>query len=728
MNKSKLLILAIFIALIYGFYALNLQQYLDLNYLKDQQQVLTTYAQDYPVESIGLFMLVYIVVTAMSFPGAALLTLLSGAIFGLVTGTIVVSFASTIGATCAFLFSRYLLRDSIKNKFPQKFEAINQGIQKEGAYYLFTLRLVPIFPFFIINAVMGLTTLRTLTFFWVSQLGMLAGTAIYVNAGTELAKIESLSGILSPSIFASFCLLGLFPILAKKIVNVIQKQRVYQGFQKPKSFDANMVIIGAGAAGLVSAYISRAVKAKTVLIEKHKMGGDCLNTGCVPSKAIIRSANVRSEMQRAASFGLNPVHSEVSFHKIMERVHRVIKKIEPHDSIERYCKLGVDCIQGEARITSPWTVEVNGETISTRNIVIATGARPFVPAIPGIDDIDYLTSDTLWNLKENPGRFLVIGGGPIGCELTQALSRLDVQVTQIEKSDRLMKREDPEASEHVYNQFMKDGVTVHLSCKALRFEKDPHTQEKVLIAERKGEIIRVLFDQVLIALGRQANTRHLGLEKIGVQTTATGNIAVNEYLQSSVPNIYACGDVAGPYQFTHAAAHQAWYVAVNGLFGQFKKFKADYRVIPWATYTDPEIARVGLNEQEAIDQNVPYEVTRYGIDDLDRAITDEEDHGFVKVLTKPNSDKILGVTVVGYHAGEVISEFVLAMKQNIGLNAILGTIHIYPTLTESNKYLAGEWKRKRIPTKTLVWVERYHAWKRGESARSSRSLSELSKS
>ena len=711
MKKSKLLILVMFIAAFYGFYALNLQQYLDLNFIKNQQILLVSYFQDYPVMTVGLFMLIYISVTALSFPGAALLTLLSGAIFGLVAGTIIVSFASTIGATCAFLFSRYLLRDSLKKKFPEKFESINKGIEKEGPFYLFTLRLVPVFPFFMINAIMGLTTIKTFTFFWVSQLGMLAGTLIFVNAGTELAKIESLSGILTPPIILSFCLLGVFPLITKKILNWVQHQRVYRGFKKPKVFDANMVVIGAGAAGLVSSYISSAVKAKTILIEKHKMGGDCLNTGCVPSKAIIRSAKVKSEMNRAGEFGLDDVKPTVQFGKVMERVHRVIKKIEPHDSIERYQKLGVECVQGEARLMSPWSIEVNGETITARNIVIATGARPFVPPIPGIEEIDYLTSDTLWDLKDNPGKMIIIGGGPIGCELTQALSRLDVDVTQVEQSERLMKREDPEVSQYVLDQFTREGIQVHLNSQAVRFEK--RQNEKFLIVKKEGIELELAFDQILIAIGRKANTSNMGLEEIGVQTTPQGTIEVNEYLQTRIPNIYACGDVAGPYQFTHTAAHQAWYVAVNGLFGQFKKFKVDYRVIPWATYIDPEVARVGLNEQEAKAQGIPYEITRYGIDDLDRAITDEEDKGFVKVLTQPNSDRILGATIVGYHSGEVISEFVLAMKHGIGLNKILGTIHIYPTLTESNKYLAGEWKRSRVPARLLSWVERFLAWQRG---------------
>lgn len=724
MNRNKLLLCIGLLAIGYLFYALDLQQYLNLAYIKEQQQTFADYYQQNPALVIGGFMAFYVVAAAFSFPGAALLTLLAGAIFGLALGTVIVSFASTIGATLAFLLARYLLRDSVAKRFSKQIKSIDAGIEKDGPFYLFTLRLVPLFPFFVVNSLMGLTSIKVRTYFWVSQLGMLAGTIVYVNAGTELAKLDSLSGILTPPLLLSFALLGIFPILAKKGVSALQAKRALAKFDKPKQFDTNLLVIGAGAAGLVSSYIASATQAKVTLVEKHKMGGDCLNTGCVPSKAILRSAKIKSYIDRADEFGLSEASAQVEFEKVMNRVHRVIKKIEPHDSVERYEGLGVDCVQGEAKLISPWVAEVNGRKISAKNIVIATGARPFVPPIPGLSDIDYLTSDNIWNLKTLPKRLVVLGGGPIGSELTQAFARLGSKVTQVEQAPRLMAREDEDVSIHIQEKFAREGINVRTNCRAEKIEV--RDGEKILIGRVGDQAVEIPFDEILIAVGRAANTKGFGLEELGVRLSERGTIEVDDYLQTNIPSIYAAGDVAGPYQFTHTAAHQAWYVAVNSLFGIAKRFKIDYRVIPWATFTDPEVARVGLNEQEAKAQDIAYEATRYDIDDLDRAIADEEDHGYIKVLTAPGSDKILGVTIVGHHAGDAIAEYVQAMKHNIGLNKILSTIHIYPTLTESNKYVAGEWKKARVPQKVLPWAARFHAWRRGDKSPASHQVQNLS--
>jgi dihydrolipoamide dehydrogenase len=667
------------------------------------------------VQTALVFFVVYVAVTALSLPGAALMTLVAGAIFGLLWGTVIVSFASSIGATLAFLASRFLFRDAIQRRFGDKLRAINQGIEKEGAFYLFTLRLVPAFPFFVINLVMGLTPIPTRTFYWVSQVGMLLGTIVYVNAGTQIGQIESLRGILSPTLLISFALLGVFPLIAKKIVDAIKARKVYADWPRPARFDRNLVVIGAGSAGLVAAYIAAAVKAKVTLIERHKMGGDCLNTGCVPSKALLRSAKLAAQMRRAGEWGIEPVEPRIDFAKVMERVQRVIREIEPHDSVERYTALGVECIEGEAKMTSPWTVEVRTatgtQTLSTRSIVIAAGARPFVPPIPGIEEAGYVTSDTVWNLRELPQRLVVLGGGPIGCELAQAFARVGAHVTQVEMLPRIMIREDPEISAMVADRFRAEGIQVLVNHKAKAFRRE--SGEKVLLAETEGREVRIPFDQVLVAVGRVANTNGYGLEELGIPVTRQRTVEVDEHMRTRYPNIYACGDVAGPYQFTHTAAHTAWYASVNALFGRFRRFRADFSVIPWATFTEPEVARVGLNETEAKEKGVAYEVTTYGIDDLDRAIADGEAHGLVKVLTVPGKDRILGVTLVGEHAGDLIIEYITAMKNGIGLNKILGTIHIYPTLAEANKYAAGNWKRAHAPQGLLRWVERYHAWMRG---------------
>jgi pyruvate/2-oxoglutarate dehydrogenase complex dihydrolipoamide dehydrogenase (E3) component/uncharacterized membrane protein YdjX (TVP38/TMEM64 family) len=714
MNKSKIVLLVLIAVLVTVFFAFDLQHYLTLESLKSQQTTIADYRQTHPLLTIALYAALYIAVTGLSLPGAAILTLAGGAVFGVLWGTLIVSFASTIGATLAFLAARFLLRDWVKSRFSARLQSIDEGVSREGAFYLFTLRLVPVFPFFMINLAMGLTPIKTKTFYWVSQIGMLAGTVVYVNAGTQLAKIDSLSGILSPALIGSFALLGLFPLLAKKMLEFIKQRKVYARWIKPARFDNNLVVIGAGAGGLVSSYIAAAVKAKVTLIEKHKMGGDCLNTGCVPSKALIRSAKFLSHVKRAKEFGIEQAEVNFDFAAVMERVQDIIKTVEPHDSIERYTELGVDVVQGTANIVSPWEVEVTTaegvKTITTRSIVIAAGARPFIPPIPGIEQIDYLTSDTVWNLRELPKRLLVLGGGPIGSELTQTFARLGSQVTQVEKKRRLLVREDSDVSAVVMARFEQEGIDVRVNHTAKEFVVE--NGEKILVAEFQGQTVRIPFDQVLVAVGRAANITGYGVDELGITLSERNTLDTNAFQQTNYPNIFAVGDVAGPYQFTHTAAHQAWYAAVNALFGHFNKFRTDYSVIPWSTFTDPEVARVGLNEQDAQAQGIAYEVSTYGIDDLDRAIADSEAHGFVKVLTVPGKDKILGVTIVGEHAGDLLAEFVLAMKYGIGLNKILGTIHIYPTMAEANKYVAGVWKRAHTPHALLEWVERYHAWRR----------------
>ena len=714
MQVKKLMLLVALILAIATFFFFDLGQYFNLQTLKNQQSAIEAFRAGQPVLATFIYFSIYVLMSALSLPGAALLTLAGGAVFGLVWGAVVVSFASTVGATLAFLISRFLLRDWVAARFGQRLQAVDEGVRREGAFYLFTLRLVPVFPFFVINLLFGLTAMKASVFYWTSQIGMLAGTVVYVNAGTQLARLDSLSGILSPGLLGSFVLLGVFPLLARRIVEAVRKNRVFAGWKKPERFERNLVVIGAGSAGLVTAYIAAAVKAKVTLVEKHKLGGDCLNTGCVPSKALIRSAKLLSRIARAREFGITSATAEFDFATVMERVQSVIRTVEPHDSAERYTSLGVDVVQGAARIVSPWEVEITGEdgtkrTLTTRSIVIAAGARPFVPPIPGIDEVGYLTSDTVWNLRELPRRLVVLGGGPIGSELTQAFARFGAQVTQVEMAPRLLMREDPEVSELVAQRFRAEGVAVLTGHTAKAFLLE--NGQKILVADHAGQEVRIPFDAVLVAVGRAANLKGYGLEELGIPTGRT--VEINEFLQTRFPNIYAAGDVAGPFQFTHTAAHQAWYAAVNALFDPFRKFKADYSVIPWATFVEPEVARVGLNELEAREKGIAYEVTTYGIDDLDRAIADGEAHGFIKVLTVPGKDRILGVTIVGEHAGDLIAEYVLAMKQGIGLNRILGTIHIYPTLAEANKYVAGNWKKAHAPERLLAWVERFHAWRRG---------------
>jgi pyruvate/2-oxoglutarate dehydrogenase complex dihydrolipoamide dehydrogenase (E3) component/uncharacterized membrane protein YdjX (TVP38/TMEM64 family) len=707
---KKLALIAAIAAFVAAFFVFDLREYFSLDYFRSQQAAIDAHYRAQPLQTAAIYFLIYVVVTGLSLPGAAVMTLVGGAIFGLLWGTVIVSFASTIGATLAFLASRFLLRDWVQAKFGDKLKPVNDGVARDGAFYLFALRLVPAFPFVAINLVMALTPMRTWTYLWVSQLGMLAGTIAYVYAGTQLGEFR-----LSVGLLLAFTILGLFPLIAKKLLDAIKARRVYARWTRPAKFDRNLVVIGAGSAGLVSAYIAAAVKAKVTLIEKHRMGGDCLNTGCVPSKALIRTARLLDQIRRSKQYGIRMATADFDFADAMKRVQRVVKAIEPHDSVERYTKLGVECLQGEAKLTSPWTVEVKTptgtQTLTTRAVVIAAGARPFVPPIPGIEHTGYLTSDTIWDLREQPKRLVVLGGGPIGCELAQCFARLGSQVTQVEMLPRILIREDPEVSEMVAARFRSEGISVLTGHKATAFRSENGGQ--VLVAEHGGREVCVPFDQLLVAVGRVANTEGYGLEELGIPLTKARTVETDEFLRTIYPNITACGDVAGPYQFTHTASHQAWYAAVNALFGGLKKFRADYSVIPWATFTDPEVARVGLNETEAKDKKIPYETTIYDIGDLDRAIADSAAHGMVKVLTVAGEDKLLGATIVGEHAAELIVEYIAAMRHSFGLNKILGTIHIYPTFAEANKYAAGTWKRAHAPAGFLRWIERYHAWRRG---------------
>ena len=706
----KLLIVALVLTGITAFVFFDLGRYLSFEYFKAQRDAIDAYVAASPLQAALLFFITYVAVTGLSLPGAAVMTLVAGAVFGLLWGTVIVSFAASIGATLAFLTSRFVLRDWVQSKFADKLKTINAGFAKEGPYYLFALRLVPIFPFFAINLAMGLTPMRAPTFYWVSQLGMLPGTLLYVYAGTQLGRFQ-----ITWQLALALVLLGIFPLIAKKTMDALNARKVYRRWERPRSFDRNLVVIGGGSAGLVSAYIAAAVKAKVTLVEQERMGGDCLNTGCVPSKTLIRSAKLLAQMRRASELGLTASNIGCDFAAVMERVQRVVKAIEPNDSVQRYEQLGVECLSGHARLTSPWSVDIaltegGTRTLTAKSIVIAAGARPLVPPIPGLGEVNPLTSETVWALRTLPKRLVVLGGGPIGSELAQCFARFGSEVTIVEMLPRLLIREDPEISELVTQRFREEGIALLLGHKAKSVVAD--ATGKTLVVEHDGEEKRIAFDELLCAVGRLPNTEGYGLDALEIPLTPAKTVQTNDYLQTMYPNIYACGDVAGPYQFTHTASHQAWYAAVNALFGRFRKFRADYSVIPWATFTEPEVARVGLNETEAKERNIQYEVTRFGFDELDRAITDNEAHGILKVLTVPGKDRILGATLAGPHAGDLIIELILAMRHGLGLEKLLGTIHIYPTLVEANKYAAGTWKRAHVKPGVLRLLKRYQTWMR----------------
>lgn len=710
---------AVVIALVSAFFTLGWHRYLSLDNLQSHRAMLAAGVAAHPVAAATVYFVAYVAMAGLSLPGATILTLAGGAIFGFGWGLVLVSFASTIGATLAFLFARFLLQEGVRRRFGARLAPIDAGIRRDGAFYLFALRLVPAFPFFIVNLLMGLTPIRVGTFYWVSQVGMLPATVVYVYAGTQIGQLTSLSGILSPELLVAFVLLAVFPFLARRGLEAIETRKAYANWKRPARYDADIVVIGAGSAGLVTAYIGAAVQAKVVLVERHRMGGDCLNTGCVPSKALIRSAKAMAELRRAGDFGIRGATGEVDFAAVMARVRHVIGEIAPHDSVERYRSLGVDCVAGEACIVTPWEVDVRSpdgsvRRIATRRIVIASGARPVVPPIPGLAEAAPLTSDTVWSLPALPRRLVVLGGGPIGCELAQAFARLGSAVTLVEMGARILPREDEDAARHVAAALIAEGVSVLTGHRAVSVRSGAHNDKALRVSGPQGEH-DVGFDEILVAVGRRANVEGIAVSDMALALSAQGTVGVNEFLETNYPNIYACGDVAGPYQFTHTASHMAWYAAVNALFGRFRRFRVDYSVIPWCTFTDPEVARVGLNEQEARECGIAHEVVTYGIDDLDRAIVDGDAKGLVKVLVRPGSDRILGATIAGPRAGDLIAEFVLAMRHDIGLNALLGTIHVYPTLMEANKYVAGAWKRGTVTSGQREFLAAFHRWQRGEA-------------
>lgn len=708
-NHGRIAILAAIAAIIALGVASGLTDYLSLDSLKARRDELTGLVEARPLLMLGLFFLVYVAATSVSFPGAGVLTVAGGAIFGLWLALVTVSFASVLGAVLAFLGSRYLFRDWVKRRFGARLEAVDRGIEQDGIFYLLALRLNPAIPYFLVNLGMGLTRIPVLKYALVSQIGMLPATFVYVNAGTQLGRIESLSDVASPGLIGSLVLLSLFPIIGKFAADALRKRRVYRGWKKPRRFDRNLIVIGAGAGGLVTAYIAAAVRAKVTLIEAHRMGGDCLNTGCVPSKALIRTARLAHEIRRADRFGLEPGEPHIRFPAVMQRLRDIIRQIEPADSVERYTALGVDVRTGYARIVNPWTVEVNGKRLTSRAIVIAAGAEPVIPPIPGLETSGYLTSDTIWDSlgarEALPQRLLIIGGGPIGVEMAQAFARLGAGVTLVEGGERILPKEDPDVAETIAAILREEGVDLRTGHAAVRCER------RTLVARSGDEEISLPYDDLIVAVGRKPRLKGYGLEALGLDTDRP--LETNGWLETPFPNIYAVGDVAGSYQFTHAASHQAWHAAVNALFGAFKRFRVDYRVLPWVTFTDPEVAHVGHNEESARAAQVQFEVVRYSLDHLDRAVTESSGRGFVKLLVEPGKDRILGATIVGHNAGELISPIALAMKHRIGLKKLLGTVHAYPTMAEANKMAAGEWRKTHKPERLLAWVERYHRWRRG---------------
>lgn len=658
-----------------------------------------------PGIAVAWFAAAYVAMTALSLPGAMAFTILVGSLFGFWLGAVLVSFSSVAGATISFVIARYLLRDAVETRFPLAVAKINRGVAEDGARYLFALRLIPIVPFFLVNLAMGLTRMPVVTFAWVSQLGSLPGTLVYVNAGQQLATIESASDILSARLVLAFTALAALPFAAKAGNGWWSRRMRMRRWQRPRRLDYDLIVIGGGSAGLVSAYLAAAARARVALVEQEEMGGDCLNTGCIPSKALIRSAKLAKEGVHAEAFGLRG-HLEPDFDAIMQRIRTVIATIAPHDSAERYQALGVDVVKAHATVVDPWTVDTGGRRLTARRLLIATGAEPFIPPIPGLAEVDPLTSDTIWDLSAQPQRLLVLGGGPIGCELAQSFARLGTETTLIETLPSILSREDDDVGALLHRLLSEDGVTVIVGVAVTSFAKNGH----VTVA-RLSDGRSLVFDRVIVAVGRRPRTTGFGLESLGL--LEDGRLIVDERLQTLIPTIYAAGDVIGRLQFTHAASHYAWFATMNALFGRVKAWNARTKAFPAVTYTDPEAARVGLSEKEARSLGIAYEVTRYDLSRHDRAVTEGATEGFVKVLTVPGRDRILGATIVGTRAGEMLGEFTLAMQHDLGLNAVLRTIHPYPGWTDAAKAAAGVWRKQHVPAWLLGVSARILAWSRG---------------
>ena len=709
--RAGLVLLALWLALVLG---LEPARRLDLVAVQQALGDWQAWRAGQPVQAAVLFAAVYLAVATLALPGAAVLSLVGGALFGLGWGTALVLVCATVGATASMLISRHLLGPWVAGRWGAQLQAVQDGLARDGARFLLSLRLLPVVPFFLLNLLMGLVPLRTRTYLWVSALGMLPATVVYVNAGQALAQIRSLDGLLSPAVLASLVLLAALPWVSRAIAGRTGSARqgaVAAAARKPRRFDRNLIVIGGGAGGLVTAYMAAALKARVTLVEAERLGGDCLYTGCVPSKALIHAARTAEQVRQAHRVGVKVGAPEIDWPAIARHLQSAVQAIEPHDSIERYTGLGVDVVQGRARLLDPWTVEIQTaqglQRLSARHIVLATGAEPVRPELPGLEQLPHACTDTLWRqLAERPQlprRMLVLGGGAVGCELAQAFARLGVALTLVEQGAQLLAREDEDVAAAALEALQASGVQVHLSSRALRCEDG-----RVWLQTPQGEQA-VATDFVLAALGRRPRLQGLGLESLGLEVSH--GLATDASQRTAVPSLLAVGDAAGPWQLTHAAAHQGWHAALNALLGL--RLRADRAPMPQTLFLDPEIARIGLNEREVRARGLAHDCTRFDLAGLDRAITDGQTTGFIKLITAPGSDRLLGVTIVGAQAGELLAEYALAMRHGLGLNKILASTHAYPTLAEANKAAAGVWKRAHQPAWALRLLERWHAYRRG---------------
>ncbi|MFC7536756.1 FAD-dependent oxidoreductase [Sphingomonas sp. GCM10030256] len=683
-----------------AFLLLGGRDYLSLEALKGGSEALRQWIAAHPVLAPAAFAAAYLLVVALSLPGAAVMTLAGGALFGLVGGTVLASLSSTAGATLAMLSARFLARDWVAQRFPKAVQAIDQGIERDGSLYLLSLRLAPIFPFFLINLAIGLTAMPAGRFFLLTMAGALPGTIVYTAAGTALASIDSLGDVLSPKLLGAFLALALLPLVGKAASGWLQRRRALHGFRRPRRFDANLIVIGAGSGGLVASLVAAELKAKVILVERGEMGGDCLNTGCVPSKSLLRAAKAAAEVRRAGRFGVEAELCAVDFRNTMAHLRGAIAAIAPNDSVERFRGLGVDVRQASARLVDPWTIEIDSrERLTARAILLATGADPVVPLIPGLAESGFVTSETLWDRLDQfdrvPQRVAILGTGPIGCELGQALGRLGADVTLVSHAERILDRDEPEASAIVAQALATDGVTI------LTGRKVERSTTSALHLDT-GEAIP--FDLLIVAAGRKPHLRGLGLEDLGLDPDT---LAVDGRGRGPFGHVFVAGDAAGGPQFTHYAGHSGAIAGINALLGPLGRLKLD-TLVPRVTYTSPEVASIGMTGADA---PADAEIATFDVAHNDRNIADAGAPGMVKLVVRKG--RVLGATIVADHAGELIMPWVLAIKRRIPLSQMMSVIYPYPTLSEVSRAAAGEWRRAHRPERVLRLAELFHSWRRG---------------
>ncbi len=688
----------------------------------------------------------YAVLTVAMIPGSAL-TIGSGLIFGFWKGFAVVTVGANLGALGAFLLARTLFRERAEAlaRGQKTFRAVDSAIAREGFRIVLLLRLSPVFPFTVLNVLLGVTGISAASYVLANLIGMLPGTLMFVYLGTlgeaaagtqslgqtvlrivglaatvvvtvvitriarRALKAASLDGGANPGVAPEAAPVGAG---AKTIPGDAYDQALLASVKPTAHVNPipqdryNLVVIGAGTAGLVTAAGGAGLGAKVALIEKHMFGGDCLNVGCVPSKGIIRAGRAAAAVREAGAFGIRLAgEPRIDFAATMERMRRLRAGIAPHDSVKRFSELGIDVYLGEGRFTGPDEIEVGGNKLRFQAAVIATGARATFPRIPGIEEVEPLTNENVFTLTELPRSLILLGAGAIGCEMAQTFRRLGSEVTIVIRGNRIMTREDPDAALIVQRKFEQEGIRVLTGSAIKRAEK--RGGKKVIVIERDGSEESVEADQILIGMGRAPNVEGLGLSAAGI-AYGTEGVTVDANMRTTNPRVFAAGDICSRLKFTHAADAQARIVLRNALF--FGRARATDLVIPWCTYTDPEIAHVGCYEKEARDRGLAVTTFTVPLEDVDRAILDGETEGFGRIHLKSGTDRILGATVVASHAGDMIGELTMAIQNGLGAGKLASVIHPYPTQGEVVRKLGDAYMRtkltpgvKRIMARILRW-------------------------